>query len=264
MLRVHAVLLCLLLATGCGMTRPLPNARDLASAEALGATRLASRLKAESWKTVLGAQFEEDYFTKLEAFLGSEKAAGKAYYPTDDLVFNAFNTTPFDQVEVVIIGQDPYPTPGVAMGLSFSVQDGVKVPASLKNIYKELETDLGIKPAVTGNLTKWARQGVLLLNATMTVRAGEPNSHAGKGWERFTDTAIAAINAQRKGVVFLLWGKFAQAKAGMIDRQKHHVLTAGHPSPLSARTGFFGCRHFSQTNALLQQEGRRPIDWALE
>lgn len=247
------------------MKRPVPTARDLADPAALAAApRLSSQLHGESWREVLGAEFGKDYFKQLETFLGAEKAAGQAYFPTDDLVFNAFNTTPFDQVDVVIIGQDPYPTPGVAMGLSFSVQDGVKVPASLGNIYKELQSDLGIAPAKSGNLSKWARQGVLLLNATLTVRAGAPNSHAGQGWENFTDTAIAAVNARRKGVVFLLWGKFAQAKAPMIDTTKHHVLTAGHPSPLSARTGFFGCRHFSQTNALLAKEGRKPIDWTIE
>jgi uracil-DNA glycosylase len=262
----HAIVLASLLAlSGCGVMRPLPDARLPGAPQSLAAApQLASFLHADSWRPVLAPEFEKDYFARLQAFLGAEKAAGHAYFPGDELVFNAFNTTPFDQVNVVIIGQDPYPTPGVAMGLSFSVADGVKVPASLGNIYQELQTDLGIAPAKTGNLTKWARQGVLLLNATLTVRAGAPNSHAGKGWESFTDTAISAINARRSGVVFLLWGKFAQAKTKMIDPKKHHVLTAGHPSPLSARTGFFGCKHFSKTNALLEQEGRPPIDWSLD
>jgi uracil-DNA glycosylase len=233
----------------------------LAKRQSLG---LASGLRDASWRRVLADEFQKDYFHHLEAFLAQEKAAGHAYFPSDDLVFNAFNQTPFDDVKVVILGQDPYPGAGEAMGLSFSVNDGVKVPASLANIYKELNTDLGLPIAKTGNLTRWAQQGVLLLNTTMTVRAGEAGSHQKQGWETFTDTVIRDISAQKKGVVFLLWGKFAQQKAVLIDEKKHHILMANHPSPLAARNGFFGCRHFSQTNAILEEEGLKAIDWRLE
>lgn len=208
------------------------------------------------WRAALAPEFEKPYYKALQQFLAGEPHT----LPPRELVFNAFEQTPLAAVRVVILGQDPYPTPGVAMGLAFSVQDGVKVPASLRNIYKELNADLGIPVAQTGNLEPWARQGVLLLNATLTVRAGEPNSHQGKGWEHFTNAAIATVNAEREGVVFLLWGKFAQGKAGLIDAKRHHLLTAGHPSPLAARKGFFGCRHFSKTNALLAT----PIDWRVE
>ncbi|HEY9724537.1 MAG TPA: uracil-DNA glycosylase [Oscillatoriaceae cyanobacterium] len=224
---------------------------------------LSSYLQDESWRQVIGQEFEKDYFLKLESFLAQERTAGHTYFPANNLIFNAFNQTPFDHVKVVILGQDPYPTPGNAMGLSFSVNDGVKVPASLANIYKELNSDLGLPIPTTGNLTPWARQGVLLLNTTLTVRAGAPGSHQKQGWETFTDTVIRDISAQRSGVVFLLWGKFAQSKASLIDTSKNHILMANHPSPLSASKGFFGSRPFSKTNALLQQEGQTPIDWRL-
>jgi uracil-DNA glycosylase len=217
-----------------------------------------------SWKKVLKNEFTKTYFQQIVTFLKTEKAQGKQIYPPGPLIFNAFNTTPFDQVKVVIIGQDPYHGPGQAHGLSFSVPTGIKPPPSLVNIFKELEKDMGIKmPAQYGNLTKWAEQGVLLLNAALTVRAGEPFSHAKYGWADFTNAAIEAISDQKEGVVFLLWGKFAQEKQALIDETKHFVLKAAHPSPFSAEKGFFGCKHFSKTNERLMQTGKDPIDWKL-
>ncbi|QJD97605.1 uracil-DNA glycosylase [Mucilaginibacter robiniae] len=217
-----------------------------------------------SWLEVLHDEFEKDYMLKLKAFLKEEKEAGQKVYPKGVDIFNAFNHTPFTNVKAVILGQDPYHGPNQAHGLSFSVQKGVTVPPSLRNIYKELQDDIpGFQIPNHGNLTEWADQGVMLLNATLTVRAGKPGSHQKKGWEIFTDTVIRKISDLKEGVVFLLWGKFAQAKAELIDTHKHHILTAAHPSPYSADNGFFGCHHFSKTNAILQQEGKQPIDWQI-
>lgn len=214
------------------------------------------------WKSVLQAEFEKPYFEKLVAFIKSEKNAGKLIFPPGPLLFNAFNTTPFEQVKVVILGQDPYPTPGNAMGLCFSVPRGIPIPASLQNIYKELQDDLAIPVARHGDLTAWARQGIFLLNAILTVESGKPLSHDKAGWQNFTDAVIQLLSEQREGLIFLLWGKFAQQKKGLIDELKHHILEAAHPSPL-ARGAFFGCRHFSKTNDLLTEMGRTPIDWRL-
>jgi uracil-DNA glycosylase len=216
----------------------------------------------ESWKKVLKDQFEAPYFLALKKFLINEK---KHYivYPPGNKIFAAFNHTPFDKVKVVIIGQDPYHGPGQANGLCFSVSPGIKPPPSLMNIFKELQDDLGIPIPRTGNLEPWADQGVLLLNATLTVRAGVAGSHQGKGWEIFTDAVIRIISEQKKGVVFLLWGKFACSKAVLIDKDKHFILEAAHPSPL-ARGAFFGCKHFSKTNKILEHEGKMPIDWRIE
>lgn len=214
------------------------------------------------WKSVLQKEFDLPYFEKLRDFLKSEIAKGKVIFPPGPQIFNAFNTTPFDKVKVVILGQDPYPTPGQAMGLSFSVPKGVNTPASLQNIYKELQTDLGIPIAKHGDLTNWANQGVFLLNAMLTVEKGQPLSHEKAGWQTFTDAVIRTLSDQREGLVFLLWGKFAQQKKVLIDEIKHHILEAAHPSPL-ARGAFFGCRHFSKTNELLTGMGQTPIDWNL-
>ena len=213
------------------------------------------------WKAVLGSEFEKPYMQELKQFLKAEKRA-HAVYPPGDLIFNAFNHTPFEAVKVVILGQDPYHNVGQAHGLSFSVPKGVGRPPSLRNMYQELATDIpGFQPPNHGDLTAWANQGVLLLNATLTVRAHTAGSHQGKGWEAFTDTAIAALSARRQGVVFLLWGRYAKNKAALIDHRTHHLLTAAHPSPFSAHHGFFGCRHFSKTNAFLTQQGLTPINW---
>ena len=214
-----------------------------------------------SWYEVLQPQFEAPYFAQLKEFLVAERQQHTCY-PPGSLIFNAFDSTPFDKVKVVILGQDPYHEPGQAMGLCFSVPNGVQVPPSLVNIIKEINDDLGVSiPADRGDLRGWAEQGVLLLNATLTVRAHQAGSHQRRGWEEFTDAAISALNARRSGVVFLLWGSYAIAKRKLIDPSRHYVLTAPHPSPLSAYRGFFGCRHFSQTNAILQQQGLQPIDW---
>ena len=216
------------------------------------------------WKAVLKEEFSKTYFQQVVTFLKTEKAQGKVIYPPGPLIFNAFNQTPFDKVRVVILGQDPYHGPGQAHGLSFSVPAGIKPPPSLVNIFKEIENDLGVKmPMEYGNLTKWAEQGVLLLNAALTVRAGEPCSHARYGWAEFTDAVISKVSELKEGVVFLLWGKFAQEKQILIDESKHFVLKAAHPSPFSADKGFFGCKHFSKTNALLMKQGLEPIDWKL-
>ena len=215
-----------------------------------------------SWKDALAGEFEKPYFASLVRFLHQEKAAGKVIYPPGSLIFRAFDLTPVDQVKVVILGQDPYHNPGEAMGLSFSVPDGVRMPPSLRNIYKEIETDLGIRMSGRPNLESWARQGVLLLNSFLTVEAGRAASHRDIGWQEFTDAVIRYLSAHCSGIVFLLWGNFAKAKASLIDTTRHHVLMAAHPSPL-AGGAFFGCRHFSQTNQLLQQEGKTPINWQI-
>lgn len=216
-----------------------------------------------SWKEVLKDEFKKDYFFHLVTFLKAEKETGKIIYPKGSHFFKAFEKTPFDMVKVVILGQDPYHNPGQAHGLSFSVPDGVRKPPSLQNIFKELETDLGIKPPESGNLEKWAERGVLLLNASLSVRQNEPGSHSRSGWLTLTDQVIKKISDKKQGVVFLLWGKFAHEKQVLIDETKHFVLKAAHPSPLSAFNGFFGCRHFSKTNELLTQNGYAPIDWKL-
>ena len=215
----------------------------------------------ESWKEVLKSVFNRPFFLQVVSQLKIEKASGNLVYPPGQLIFNAFNQTPFNKVKVVILGQDPYHGPGQAMGLSFSVPDGVAIPPSLGNIYKELRNDLAMPIPPTGNLMKWARQGILLLNAVLTVRANEPASHAKIGWMDFTDAVIKKISDEKSGVVFLLWGKFAQEKQVLIDETKHHVLKAAHPSPFSADRGFFGCKHFSKTNELLLKQGLTAIDW---
>ena len=214
----------------------------------------------ESWKRELADQFAAPYFEELKQFLLAEKRQFPVY-PPGPLIFNAFNLTPFDKVKVVILGQDPYHEPGQAHGLCFSVLPGTKFPPSLMNIFQELQSDLGVPVPPTGNLEGWARQGVLLLNATLTVRAHQAGSHQRHGWETFTDAAISRLSEKRSGIVFLLWGSYAQAKAQLIDATKHYILTAPHPSPLSAYRGFFGCRHFSQTNQILVQNGQEPIRW---
>lgn len=214
-----------------------------------------------TWYEVLRPQFEAPYFAQLKEFLVAERNQHTCY-PPGSLIFSAFDHTPFDKVKVVILGQDPYHEPGQAMGLCFSVPDGVKVPPSLVNIITEINADLGVAiPTTRGDLTGWANQGVLLLNATLTVRAHLAGSHQRHGWETFTDAAIQALSQQRTGIVFLLWGSYAIAKKALIDTSQHMVLTAPHPSPLSAYRGFFGCRHFSQTNNYLQHQGLQPIDW---
>jgi uracil-DNA glycosylase len=218
----------------------------------------------KSWLKELGAEFEKSYMKDLKTFLQQEKQKGITVYPKGSDVFNALDHTPFDKVKVVILGQDPYHGQGQAHGLSFSVQKGVTVPPSLKNIYKELITDIeGFSTPAHGNLTKWADEGVLLLNATLTVRAHEAGSHQGKGWEIFTDKIISQLSEHRKGLVFLLWGRYAQNKSTLIDQTKHTILTAAHPSPFSAYNGFFGCRHFSKANGILEKQGLSPIDWQI-
>lgn len=216
-----------------------------------------------SWKEVLKDEFKKPYFKQVVDHLKTEKEQGKTIYPPGSLIFNAFNTTPFDATKVVILGQDPYHGPNQAHGLSFSVQKGVPPPPSLINIFKELHEDTGAPIPNHGNLAKWAEQGVLLLNASLTVRAQEPMSHSKIGWEKFTNAAIEKVSEFKEQVVFLLWGRFAQEKVALINEKKHLVLKAAHPSPLSAKNGFFGCRHFSKTNNYLVKNGKDPIDWAL-
>jgi uracil-DNA glycosylase len=219
----------------------------------------------ETWKLALGDEFDKPYFLEIIQFLKTEKAAGKIIYPAGSLIFNAFNETPFDKLKVVILGQDPYHGDGQAHGLSFSVNDGIKPPPSLVNIFKELKYDIGLDmPVDYGNLTAWAQQGVLLLNAALTVRAGEPFSHAKFGWSQFTNAVIENISDKKENIVFLLWGKFAQEKASLIDEGKHHILKAPHPSPFSAHKGFLGCKHFSATNHILMKNGIAPIDWNIK
>jgi len=214
----------------------------------------------ESWKTRLLPEFEKEYFKNLTEFVREEYRT-KTIYPPGSLIFNAFNLCPFDNVKAVIIGQDPYHGPGQAHGLCFSVLDGIPFPPSLINIFKEIENDLGIPVPGTGNLERWARQGVLLLNAILTVRAGQAGSHQGKGWEKFTDAVIELLNREKNKVVFFLWGAYAQKKGGAIDKTRHLVLESVHPSPLSASRGFFGNRHFSKCNDYLQQNGIEPVVW---
>ena len=217
----------------------------------------------DSWNGVLGDEFEKDYMLKLKAFLLQEKEDGKTIYPPENCIFNAFAHTPFYKVKAVIIGQDPYHGANQAHGLAFSVQKGVAIPPSLRNIFKEAASDVpGFKIPDNGELTKWADEGVLLLNAILTVRAGEPCSHQKKGWEQFTDQAIKVLAEKRPGIVFLLWGNYAQSKAAFIDDKKHFILKAPHPSPLAR--GFLGCKHFSKTNEILEKNGVKGIDWRLE
>lgn len=216
-----------------------------------------------SWKEHLKEEFSQPYFTQIVNFLKAEKQAGKTIYPPGKLIFNAFDKTPFDKVKVVILGQDPYHNVGQAHGLSFSVPNGVPAPPSLVNILKEIKEDLDIAIPKSGNLEKWAQQGVLLLNASLTVEAHNPMSHSKVGWHHFTDDVIKVISREKEHVVFMLWGGFAKTKQTFIDRSKHLVLTAAHPSPLSAHNGFFGCRHFSKANQWLQEHGEQPIDWSL-
>lgn len=216
-----------------------------------------------SWQEALQAEFEQDYMQQLRAFLQQEKLAGKQIYPPGPLIFNALNSTPLDRVRVVILGQDPYHNPGQAHGLCFSVLPGVDPPPSLLNIYKELQRDTGFVPPAHGYLQSWAEQGVLLLNAVLTVERAKAASHQGKGWERFTDRIVSILNERKEGLVFLLWGSYAQKKGQIISRKRHLVLESAHPSPLSAHRGFLGNGHFSKTNAWLQKHGQPVIDWQL-
>lgn len=215
----------------------------------------------ESWKKALFGEFEKEYFQKLTDFVRGEYLAGKTVYPEPKNIFNAFNLCPLNEVRVVIIGQDPYHEPGQAHGLCFSVQNGVDLPPSLVNIYKEIESDIGHKSITNGDLTQWARQGVLLLNSTLTVQAHLAASHSGKGWETFTDAVIKTIAQNKKHVVYMLWGSFAQNKAVIVNKNENLVLTSAHPSPLSAYRGFFGNHHFSRANEYLTKHGKSPIDW---
>lgn len=216
----------------------------------------------QSWKDALGSEFDKPYFASLVRFLHDEKAEGRRIYPPGGQIFKAFELTPVKEVKVVILGQDPYHGPGQAHGLSFSVPENMPAPPSLKNIFKEIETDLGVRMSGYPNLEKWARQGVLLLNAVLTVRSGEAASHSRIGWQEFTDAVIRHISSECEGVVFMLWGNFARTKSELIDHSRHCVLEAAHPSPL-ARGAFFGCRHFSKANAYLAAHGRTQIDWQL-
>jgi uracil-DNA glycosylase len=216
-----------------------------------------------SWQSMIGDELNKAYMQSLRDFLKQEKASGKIIFPPSPLIFNAFNHTPFDKVRVVIIGQDPYHGHGQAHGLSFSVPSGVALPPSLLNIFKEIESDLGIKMSKNGDLTAWADQGVLLLNATLTVEMANAGSHQNRGWEEFTDAAIAALNSHREGLVFVLWGSYAQKKGEMIDSKKHLILQSPHPSPLSAHRGFFGNHQFSTINRYLQERGETPINWQI-
>ena len=216
----------------------------------------------QSWKDALGSEFDKPYFASLVRFLHNEKAEGRRIFPPGSQIFKAFEQTPVGDVKVVILGQDPYHGPGQAHGLSFSVPENMPAPPSLKNIFKEIETDLGVRLSGYPNLEKWARQGVLLLNAVLTVRSGEAASHSKVGWQEFTDAVIKYISAECEGVVFMLWGNFARTKSELIDHSRHCVLEAAHPSPL-ARGAFFGCRHFSKANAYLAAHGRTQIDWQL-
>ena len=218
---------------------------------------------AEDWKQALGEEFEQPYMQQLRAFLLEEKAAGKAIFPPGPLIFNALNSTPLSKVKVVIIGQDPYHGPGQAHGLCFSVQPGVRPPPSLQNIYKEIHRDLGYPIPSHGCLQSWAEQGVLLLNAVLTVTQGQAGAHANRGWERFTSRIIEILNSECEHLVFMLWGSYAQKKGQHIDTSRHCVLKSVHPSPLSAHRGFIGCGHFSAANAYLMEKGREPINWQL-
>ncbi len=217
----------------------------------------------ESWLTPLQAEFDQPYIAELKQFLLAEREAGKRIFPAGANWFRALDLTPLNEVKVVILGQDPYHGPGQAHGLCFSVPDGVRPPPSLVNIYKELESDLGIRRPAHGFLEHWAKQGVLLLNSVLTVEMGLAASHRDRGWERFTDAVIRLVNAKEQPVIFMLWGSYAQKKAAFVDQNRHLVLKAPHPSPLSAHSGFLGCRHFSKANAFLESHGMAPIDWAL-
>ncbi|MDB5308723.1 MAG: ung [Gemmataceae bacterium] len=248
-----------------------PSLFDTSGAESGGPPPPASRpndvpgLPADlpaAWLTALEPETQKPYWADLMRFVAAERAAHDVYPPESD-VFNAFRFTPLEKVEVLLLGQDPYPTPGVAHGLCFSVRPGVRLPASLRNIYRELEDDVGAKPVTHGYLAAWARRGVLMLNACLTVRSGAPNSHSGKGWEKFTDAAIRAVNDKKRPVVFLLWGSYAQKKEKLIDTTRHVVIKGVHPSPLSADKGFFGSKPFSKINAALEAAGEKPIDWQL-
>ena len=214
----------------------------------------------KSWQEVLQTEFDKPYFENLVGFVKQEYASNTIFPPAGQ-IFNAFNTCPFNNVKVVILGQDPYHGPGQAHGLCFSVNDGIQFPPSLQNIFKEITADLGIPAPKTGNLTRWAEQGVLLLNATLTVRASQAGSHQGKGWEEFTDAVIKTISEKAENVVFILWGSYAIKKKSLINASKHCILTAPHPSPHSSYRGFFGCKHFSQTNTYLTSKGKTPIEW---
>jgi uracil-DNA glycosylase len=215
------------------------------------------------WAEILEQEFKSEYFLRLKEFLVEERKQGPVY-PPGGQIFAAFNLTPFNRVKVIILGQDPYHGEGQAHGLCFSVPDGIKAPPSLVNIFKELHNDLGLTMPQNGNLGKWASQGVLLLNATLTVRANQAGSHQNKGWETFTDAVIRTLSERRENLVFILWGSFAQAKASLIDQNRHHILKAAHPSPFSVEKGFFGCRHFSKTNEILRGLGLKEIDWSLD
>lgn len=215
----------------------------------------------QDWLNVVGDEFHQPYMTKLKEFLQQEKAAGRIIYPKGAEIFNALNTTPFDQIKVVILGQDPYHGPNQAHGLSFSVRKGVPLPPSLMNIYKEIEQEFNIKMPRTGDLTSWAKQGVLLLNATLTVQQANAGSHQRKGWEEFTDAVIRAVNEKHQHVVYMLWGSYAQKKGAFVDHTHNLVLQAPHPSPLSAHRGFLGCGHFKKANEYLEKHGREPIVW---
>lgn len=215
-----------------------------------------------SWKEALQSEFDKPYFAELVRYLHEQKRGGHTIYPPGSQIFKAFELTPVDEVKVVILGQDPYHGPGQAMGLSFSVPDGITAPPSLRNIFKEVESDLGVRMSGKPNLENWAKQGVLLLNAILTVRAGEPASHSAIGWQQFTDSVIKYLSDNRQGIVFMLWGAFARSKSELIDNNRHLVLEAAHPSPL-ARGAFFGCRHFSRANEYLMSLGKEPIDWRL-
>ncbi|HET8848697.1 MAG TPA: uracil-DNA glycosylase [Marinobacter sp.] len=225
---------------------------------------LASHLKpGRGWDTHLAGEFQQPYLQQLASFLAGEEQAGKVIYPPSSHCFNALNSTPLERVSVVILGQDPYHGPGQAHGLCFSVRPKVPPPPSLVNIFKEIETDLGITPPDHGCLQPWAEQGVLLLNSVLTVEQSNAGAHQGKGWETFTDAVIEVINRERDNIVFMLWGSYAKKKGQRIDRNRHLVLDGPHPSPLSAYRGFFGCRHFSKANQWLEQQGRAPVNWAL-
>lgn len=227
------------------------------------AAQLAHPEGGGTWKDFLKPEKELPYFQQSLEFVSRERAAGKTIYPPDNEVFQALKLTPFERVKVVILGQDPYHGPGQAHGLAFSVKRGIPPPPSLVNIFKELEADLGVPRPPHGSLVSWATQGVLLLNAVLTVERGQPSSHANRGWERFTDRVISILNQHKTGVIFLLWGAYAQKKGALIDRSRHTVLQAPHPSPFSAHSGFLGCRHFSRTNAALMQRGSNEIDWTI-
>jgi len=227
-------------------------------------TTVVSPVIDSSWKEVLYNEFQLPAFKEIKKFLLEEKQSEKQIYPAGNLIFNAFNLSPFDKIKVVLLGQDPYHGFGQAHGLCFSVADGIPFPPSLKNIFKELQSDMGIPIPLSGNLEHWARQGVLLLNATLTVRAGEAGSHQNRGWEQFTDAVIRLLSDRKEDLVFILWGKYAQAKIPLINEKKHAILTAAHPSPFSAYNGFFGCSHFSKTNQLLIKSGQSPINWSTQ